>query len=59
MTDQILALFHGILFPWAGTSARITRAVVDFLTWPVRTVAAGAKERIVLDELAREERRAQ
>ena len=59
VTDQILALFHGILFPWAGTSARITRAVADFVTWPLRTVAAGAKERIVLDELAREERRAQ
>jgi NitT/TauT family transport system permease protein len=58
VTDQILALLHGILFPWAGTSGRVTRAVAAFVTWPLRTVAAGAKERVMLDELTREERRA-
>ena len=57
VTDQILAWLHGILFPWAGTSGRISKAVAGFVTWPIRTVAAGAKERIMQDELDREARR--
>jgi NitT/TauT family transport system permease protein len=57
VTDQILAWLHGLLFPWAGTSGRISRAVADFVTWPLRTAAAGAKERVMLNELAREQRR--
>ncbi|WP_411827694.1 ABC transporter permease [Luteolibacter sp. AS25] len=59
VTDQILAWFHGILFPWAGKSGRISRAVASFVTWPIRTVAAGARERVLLDELDREARRNQ
>ena len=57
VTDQILAWLHGILFPWAGTSGRISKAVAGFVTWPIRTVAAGARERIMQDELDRETRR--
>ncbi|MDP4624876.1 MAG: ABC transporter permease [Akkermansiaceae bacterium] len=57
VTDQILAWFHGVLFPWAGTSGRISRAVASFVTWPIRTVASAANERIMQDELAREARR--
>lgn len=56
-TDQFLAWLHGILFPWAGTSGRISRAIASFITWPFRTVAAGARERVLLDELGREARR--
>ncbi|MFD2256544.1 ABC transporter permease [Luteolibacter algae] len=56
VTDQILAWLHGILFPWAGTSGRISRAVASFVTWPVRTVAQGARERVLADELEREAR---
>lgn len=57
LTDQILACLHGVLFPWAGTSGRFLRAVAGFVTWPIRTVAAGARDRIVQDELDREARR--
>lgn len=56
LTDQFLAWLHGILFPWAGSSGRISRAVASFVTWPVRTVAAGARERVMQDELDREAR---
>lgn len=56
VTDQILAWLHGILFPWAGTSGRISGAVANFVTWPIRTVAAAARERVMLDELAEEAR---
>ena len=56
VTDQILAWLHGILFPWAGTSGKISRAVASFVTWPIRTVAAGARERVMLDELEKEAR---
>lgn len=55
--DQILAWLHGVLFPWAGRSGRISKAVASFITWPFRTVAAGARERIMQDELDREARR--
>lgn len=58
VTDQILAWFHGLLFPWASSSGRISRAIADFFSWPLRMVAAGARERVMLDELTREERRA-
>lgn len=58
VTDQILAWFHGILFPWAGKSGKLSRAVADAMMWPVRTVAAGARERIAADEADREARRA-
>jgi NitT/TauT family transport system permease protein len=55
--DQILSWLHGILFPWAGKSGRLSRALADFVTWPLRTVAAGAKERIVQAEIDSEARR--
>ncbi|MGJ8635162.1 MAG: ABC transporter permease, partial [Luteolibacter sp.] len=57
LTDQLLAWLHGIFFPWVGSSGRVSRAVASFVTWPVRTVAAGARERVMLDELDREKRR--
>jgi NitT/TauT family transport system permease protein len=58
VTDQILAWFHGLLFPWVSSSGRVSRAIADFVTWPVRTVAAGARERVMQDELDCESRRA-
>ncbi|GAA5482682.1 ABC transporter permease [Haloferula sargassicola] len=57
VTDQILAWFHGVLFPWAGKSGKLSRAVADAVMWPVRTVVAGARERIAADEQDREARR--
>ncbi|MGJ8644782.1 MAG: ABC transporter permease [Luteolibacter sp.] len=57
LTDQFLAWLHGILFPWVGSTGRISRAIASFVTWPVRTVAAGARERVMQDELDREARR--
>jgi NitT/TauT family transport system permease protein len=58
VTDQILAWFHGLLFPWVGSSGRVSRTIAKFLTWPVRTVAAAAREQAVQGELAREALRA-
>ena len=36
VTDQILAMLHGLFFPWAGNSGRMTRAVAQAVTWPIR-----------------------
>ncbi|MFC7336965.1 ABC transporter permease [Haloferula chungangensis] len=58
VTDQILAWLHGVLFPWLGQSGKVSRAVASFATWPVRTVAEAARERIAADEKATAERRA-
>ncbi len=58
VTDQFLAWLHGILFPWAGKSHPISRAIVSALTWPLRVVAEGAAERVALDEADRASRRA-
>ena len=38
VTDQILAMLHGLFFPWAGKSGPVSRAVADAVTWPVRTI---------------------
>ena len=57
VTDQILSWLHGVLFPWAGKSGKLSRAVADAMMWPVRTVAAGARERVAADEADREVRR--
>jgi NitT/TauT family transport system permease protein len=43
--DQILAFFHGVFFPWTGKSGPVSRAVASAVTWPVRTIAAGARLR--------------
>ena len=43
--DQILAFFHGVLFPWSGKSGPVSRAVASAVTWPVRTIVAGARLR--------------
>lgn len=45
LTDQILAFFHGVFFPWTGKSGPVSRAVASAVTWPVRTIAAGARLR--------------
>lgn len=58
LTDQILAWLHGVLFPYLGKSGRASRAVASFATWPIRTVAEAARERIEADEKATAERRA-
>lgn len=43
VTDQILAWCHGIFFPWAGKNGPVSRAVASAVTWPVRTIIAGAR----------------
>ena len=58
VTDQVLAWLHGVLFPWAGRSGKLSRAVADAVMWPVRTVAAGARERVAADAADLEARRA-
>jgi NitT/TauT family transport system permease protein len=45
VSDQILAFFHGVLFPWSGKSGPVSRAVATAVTWPVRTIVAGARLR--------------
>jgi len=57
-TDQFLAWLHGLLFPWAGTSGRISRSLASLISWPARVVAEGARERVALDEAERDHRRA-
>jgi len=57
ITDQILAWLHGVLFPFLGTSGKISRAVARVLFWPFRTVSQAARERVESDERAAEERR--
>jgi NitT/TauT family transport system permease protein len=58
VTDQILAWFHGLLFPWVGSCGRVSRVIADFVTWPARKLAAAARERLIRNELAREARAA-
>lgn len=43
VTDQFLAWCHGIFFPWAGKNGPVSRAVASAVTWPVRTIVAGAR----------------
>lgn len=38
ITDQFLALLHGVFFPWAGTCSPVTRAVASAVSWPVRSL---------------------
>ena len=46
VTDQILSRLHGIFFPWAGRSDVLSRGFVRLLTWPFRTIAGWAADRI-------------
>ena len=57
LTDQFLAWLHGVLFPFLGTSGKMSRAVARFAFWPLRTVSEAARERVAADERAAEERR--
>lgn len=36
VTDQLLALLHGVFFPWAGKTGPFSRAVASAVAWPVR-----------------------
>lgn len=38
VTDQILAMLHGLFFPWAGKSNSLSRAVANAVVWPVRSI---------------------
>ncbi|MEI8038961.1 MAG: ABC transporter permease subunit [Verrucomicrobiota bacterium] len=38
VTDQLLAMLHGLFFPWAGKSGPLSRAVANAVVWPVRSV---------------------
>lgn len=51
--DQILSWLHGLLFPWASQSGPLSRAIASFVSWPFRTVAAGARERVAAAESSR------
>jgi NitT/TauT family transport system permease protein len=51
--DQILSWLHGLLFPWEGRSGALSRGIARLATWPFRTVAAGARERVAAMELSR------
>ncbi|MGB6220687.1 ABC transporter permease [Haloferula sp.] len=57
VTDQILAWLHGVLFPWLGQSSKFSRAIASAASFPVRTVAAAARERVAADERASAARR--
>ena len=52
VTDQFLSWLHGLLFPWAGKSGRISRGIFSVLTLPFRLIAEGARERIAATENA-------
>jgi NitT/TauT family transport system permease protein len=45
LTDQFLSWLHGLFFPYAGRSGPISRGIADAVVWPIRTIAAGARER--------------
>jgi NitT/TauT family transport system permease protein len=45
LTDQFLSWLHGLLFPYAGKSGPISRGIADAVAWPIRAIAAGARER--------------
>ncbi len=49
ITDQILALLHGLLFPWAGKSHPFSRGLASFVTSPFRFVATAARARAAAD----------
>jgi NitT/TauT family transport system permease protein len=36
VTDQILAMLHGVFFPWAGRSGPLSRAFAHAVAWPLR-----------------------
>ncbi|MBC8127914.1 MAG: ABC transporter permease, partial [Gloeobacteraceae cyanobacterium ES-bin-144] len=38
VTDQLLAMLHGLFFPWAGKSGPLSRAVASAVVWPVRSI---------------------
>lgn len=38
VTDQLLAMLHGVFFPWAGKSGPLSRAVASAVVWPVRSI---------------------
>lgn len=37
VTDQLLAMLHGVFFPWAGKTGPLSRAVAGAVAWPVRS----------------------
>ena len=45
LTDQLLSWLHGLFFPYSGRSSPISRGIADAVVWPIRTIAAGARER--------------
>lgn len=57
LTDQVLAWLRGVLFPFLGTSGKVSRAVARVAFWPLRTVSEAARERVAADERAAEERK--
>ncbi|TAG08692.1 MAG: ABC transporter permease [Verrucomicrobia bacterium] len=44
ITDQFLSWLHGLLFPWASTSSKLSRKIAVIVTWPIRTVSAGVRK---------------
>ncbi|MCU0794484.1 MAG: ABC transporter permease [Akkermansiaceae bacterium] len=56
VTDQFLSWLHGLLFPWAGKSGRLSRGIFSVITWPFRMIAEGARERIAATEATSSDR---
>lgn len=53
VTDQVLSWLHGLLFPWAGKSGRISRGIFRVITWPFRRLAETVRERLAAYEISR------
>ena len=51
--DQFLSWLHGLLFPWAGNSGAVSRAIAKGVTWPFRSVASVVRGRAASLESAR------
>jgi NitT/TauT family transport system permease protein len=41
--DQFLSWLHGLLFPWAGKSNRISRGIATVFMWPFRKLGSGLR----------------
>lgn len=52
VTDQILAWCHGIFFPWAGKTGPLSRAVATAVSWPLKTIIAGARRAPATSEIS-------
>lgn len=52
VTDQFLSWLHGLLFPWAAKSSRLSRGIASVVTKPFHIIAESARDRIAANEAA-------